>query len=282
MKQISSPSSQFFAAAMTSICMTTLFSCTVYHFEYPLPIDTENLKSNPKSLQGIWFNDKGERAFNISKNSIELIDDRRGEEEMFRVYNGIIDSLAQSKGFRGLQHVAFNVEDHKHYNKTGYVIKDDEIYSVEDGKLQLGRAYELKGDTFYVNPAPPRMPHSLKLSFIIDRDYYLRKVSNNRYLINLPEANLLSFCMSNIESWYQVLLFEKAKDGRLMLRMVNSSPDSVKIMHDDGDTYLRCRWNREQVNRAINSNFFSDNQVLYKQGDKRIDSLINRRKNKKK
>jgi hypothetical protein len=60
--------------AIFTLSFTTLIaSCTVVYFDSPQPVDSENLKKIPSSLQGTWRNSNGNDSIIIDKTSFHFI-----------------------------------------------------------------------------------------------------------------------------------------------------------------------------------------------------------------
>ena len=245
-------------------------SCTIYHFENPLPADSQNIKAFPKSLQGIWFNEDGEPKFKIKKNSIELL----GYNNMpKKIYKGTIDSASVRKNFFGLKHIQFDDVKNRLDTVLDFIVKDNKIYGYIEGSLTFGIPFLQVNDTLVVQDLP-REKLTQQFQFKLGEDYFLRKVSDTQYVMNMVEKNFFSKIGQNsFDHWYQIFVFDKLPDGRLDFKSADNFPDSVKIYKDDDNTFLNCQWNKKQVKQAIQNKYFESFFMLYEQKDKRLDSI---------
>jgi hypothetical protein len=232
------------------------FSCTIYHIEFPQPIDVKNLYSFPKSMRGTWVNSDGKSPHDnwvIKKN--ELLCGTNAP----KIYNGIVDSVGKWKG-QGLKHIEYDNQKNAIDTVSDYILKNNRLYKWQDkddnGKrfLSPGFPVALKNDTLYVLPK-----NNFNLTFLsLGPEAFLRQISANQFILNIKEESLIkSAFKSDGQTWWQMVLLELTSDGQLQVSSFNFNKmvDETNVV-DSNENYLSFEWTRQDIiNRIRDKNY---------------------------
>ena len=232
------------------ITLTCLFSCNTYHSEFPQPVDVKNSNQFPKSLRGIWRQtEKGEEIIITIDKNILTIPSMNGRGKIF---NGVLDS-AGKKNHEGLKHIIYNEQKLPKDTIEDYIINGNRIYSLErknnEVKLFPGMPFALRNDTLYTSAYFP-----LKLG----SDCLLRKISNDRYILNLKEGNLFVWLNETPTLWRLVIIMEKSPDGRLIICAPDYPDDELSLVYrNESNRYYNNQWTQKDLIKIMGNKTFS-------------------------
>jgi hypothetical protein len=255
-----------------------LLSCTYYRFDQPLPVDAKNVYTFPKSFQGEWFQmERGQKllALVIRRDYFEII----GKEiKMYKVYKGVIDSIAFKSGKKAFRHSHFDHDMNRLDTINDFVIRDNKIYKATEGKLTLLGTFKDAGDSALVMPME-------KARFDLGENYFLRKVNKDLYILNLKEGNLLSDLSDGFRPNWLFAFAIKLDHRGLLIGEPHEFPDSTLIYKfkphgggfpdlSDKYYYVHAPYTSSLIKESVTRLFSFEDLRVFRKDSKELDSLI--------
>lgn len=285
------------------LLLLLLGACTSYHYEYPQPVDVKNTYQFPKSFRGTWKDVTEKEGLNkftvtIGKDFLSL------SVKPSKVYNGLLDSAGRvkhipfkkikydslnqpidtvddviTKNFEGLRHIVYDEQKLPIDTVEDYIINGNKIYPMTGDDTHKmphpGFPFTIKDDTIYLDGSDKSRETRLSLS----ADNFLRKISKDRYVLNLREGDFQSVRANDgLGLSWQIVLLEFSPEGFLCMGTPKYSQqkDKLSIVYQKNDDYyyLNNQWTVEQFIKIVENENFST-EPIFKLERKKYKSKLN-------
>lgn len=239
----------------------TFYSCDVYNFSSPQPIDKENIYEFPEGFRGTW---ESEGTSYLLTRKYALVISRDTEE----IANGAWPKLNERGEYlnsdfqESFQTIYYDSLKRPIDTSDNYVLKAPLIYEKDErGDLGKGYSYVSKHDRIIIFKIDT-------LCIDLGQNAFLRQIDNNTYVLNIHNTNLGSDVSYN-ENWWQVILLEKKNDKSIDRREYSPKITGLACMFHtrplskESDVYyFDCHWTRADMLRMMREGYFEPGSEL--------------------
>ena len=211
-----------------------LFSCTIYYFDEPQPVDSQNIYKMPAKLIGSWY----------IKDSTDLT---REDYDSISIGKTYYHLTTRERIVEEVSKVESDSNIFKIYNK---------IYYTENGVLNGGFDFSTLNDTMTIYTVENEIVELGKKAF-------LKKI-NYGYILNTNHDKMID--------WWSLKFIDTRDNEKIIIRYINDDDvgkfPTHLVLSEDYKNYIKAKWSSNDIQSFIDKGGFSGTAFVLKHVDK--------------